>query len=251
MSDLRSLWIKTGRFLAFVTHFLTLGPYSNPRLLTVLPIVSVYSFHYKFLQVTLSCQGMQIFHSSQFSAFSFLRIKTGQSLPPGVRGQRWKPRLGWLPRKQLCWVWATARQPPPTPTPIHCQNILVQRGVLSSPGPPQPISIQERFFAWVLLHGDPDWQLRGLNSGPLCTVAPWSVELQTLYFLPLRLPCNSQSPSYSPCGTQAFSLRVSKRNQNQNTRPYNRAMEMVMMGGLEPGGQSPRPFRTTTLLLYH
>lgn len=128
MSDLRSLWIKTGRFLAFVTHFLTLGPYSNPRLLTVLPIVSVYSFHYKFLQVTLSCQGMQIFHSSQFSAFSFLRIKTGQSLPPGVRGQRWKPRLGWLPRKQLCWVWATARQPPPTPPPSTAKTSWSKEG---------------------------------------------------------------------------------------------------------------------------
>lgn len=102
-------------------------------------------------------------------------------------------------QKGACCARATASNLPGTSTAKTSQS---KRGALIPLLAPRP-SIQKQFFAWKLLPPDPDWQLQGLNSGPLCASAPWSVELQNLYFLLCVYPASHKTP-VSHCGTRPF-----------------------------------------------
>ena len=176
--------------------------------------------------MTLPGEWMQVFHFATLFIF-FLRLQIGKSLTPGVLSNRCKARAGWFP--EGCFV-VSESLPGKLPS-ISRAKTSQSREVPSILCPSQPSSIQRQFFAWVLLHHDPDWQLWGLNSGPLCTLAPWSVELQNLYFSPLSLPCISQNPTY-PLWYAAFLILVYQKKKQQNTRPYNNLLEMVMMACL-------------------
>lgn len=90
------------------------------------------------------------------------------------------------------------------------------------PFPPPRTSIQKQFFAWALLLHDPDWQLQGLSSGPLCTLAPWSVELHNLYFLPRIYPA-SHKTLVTHCGKQPFfhsGLAKENKTKHQTLQQY-------------------------------
>lgn len=127
---------------------------------------------------------------------------TGQRVPDDSRVTSQKGAL-------LCHCQATS---PEHQLPKHYSP---KRGALIL-FPHPPASIQRQFFAWMPLHHDLDWQLQGLNSGPLCTLTPWSVELQNLFFLPWVYPVFHKT-LVSHCGTQPFfQSGLSKENKTKH-----------------------------------
>lgn len=179
---------------------------------TFLPVVWIYSFHYKFLQLTLSCKWMQIFRFTTLFIF-FLRTQVGKSLSPGELGKGCQTMAGWLPRRGLCC--ATTRQPPRNIGTSTAKTLQSKQGC-SDPLPapthqhPEAILCMDASSSWSWLAA-PRIKLRSfMHISPLECWTPKPL------FSPWVYPVFHKT-LVSHCGTQPFfQSGLSKENKTKH-----------------------------------